>query len=398
MSENDPWAPVDNYVSHLKFPDVARRRLGKFFAWAKKNPQEVLDMQKQASLSQDDVERYKVADLVKNFVESIEGQRNTKLTNYGVIRGFFLANYRPLPQIYQFTKKLANDRDRAISKVTPEMLHVILLAVRNDPRKRSMILTQLSTFAGVKELMLINQHYGYLIGEAIRKGKIPIELEMVWQRKTNTDAYRTYIGSFACEALKEYFEKERGWPKEGEPIWYGELSKKGEKKKGRKEEALTDLGYRQMWMRLTAKLGFRPSYYGRKSAPNTPKETWRRYGTGPHQLRDLSISLSQRAISEGFNPESAEYFAGHTIDPLGYRNLHGIDPNYRKAQYEIVEKFINPYQDTDEKIRELEQEHSRTIKQQTEQINMLTAEVRNLKLFMLKQRAAEELAMEPPDE
>jgi hypothetical protein len=55
----------------------------------------------------------------------------------------------------------------------------------------------------------------------------------------------------------------------------------------------------------------------------------------------LAISLSQRAISKGFNPESAEYYAGHTVDSLGYRQLHDIDASYRLEQYKIVEPYLD---------------------------------------------------------
>jgi hypothetical protein len=62
---------------------------------------------------------------------------------------------------------------------------------------------------------------------------------------------------------------------------------------------------------------------------------------------DLSLSLSQMAVGkenergEPFQKDSAEYFAGHTIDALGYRKLHELDPEYRKRQYQLVEPHLN---------------------------------------------------------
>lgn len=80
------------------------------------------------------------------------------------------------------------------------------------------------------------------------------------------------------------------------------------------------------------------------------KRFWERYGTGPHEIRTLAISLSQQAVGRTlrpdgrpFNQESAEYFAGHEVDELGYRQLHDIDPDYRREQYLIVEPFLDPY-------------------------------------------------------
>jgi hypothetical protein len=61
----------------------------------------------------------------------------------------------------------------------------------------------------------------------------------------------------------------------------------------------------------------------------------------------LALSLSQQAVGvenelgERFQESSAEYFAGHTIDSLGYRKIHDLDAEYRKRQYQIVEPYLN---------------------------------------------------------
>jgi len=193
--------------------------------------------------------------------------------------------------------------------------------------------------------MLINKHYGYYIGEQIKKGVQPIELEMKWGRKQNEKPWRTYLGKDAIEAFKEYFEKDRGYPKLGEPIWYGENpSFKG--------QVLGDAGYSQIFARLLARLGYRPPVGTRTYKVGSMTV---RYGLGPHEVRDIAISLSQKAVSQGFNPESADYFAGHTVDPLGYRKLHELDPDYRKRQYVIVEPFLNLYSSRVEEPSKLEQ-------------------------------------------
>ena len=371
MSENDNLDPLEKHLKHLAYPDPARRRLVKFFRSVDKTPQEMLDMQKQASLSTDDVERNKVANMVKEFVLSKKGQRNSKRTEFSVINSFFTNSYRQLPKIPYLGKSLKSDRPLVSGKIMAETLRIILTALRNDPRRASMILVQFSGFMGVKELMLVNENYGYEIGEKLKKGTAPIEIEMKWHRKENEDPYHTFISKTACAALREYFEGPRGYPKPQEPVWYAERCVKGQEKKNRKREPLTALGYRQMWMRLTAKLGFRPSYYGRKSAPNAPRETWRRYGTGPHELRDLGISLSQRAIAKDFNPESAEYFAGHMVDALGYRKLHSMEAEYRLEQYQIVEPYLDVMRNG------VPEEVKQNMQQQSQQIEQLQKVLKN---------------------
>jgi len=219
-----------------------------------------------------------------------------------------------------------------------EVLRTILESLRNDSRRRSMILTQFGGFMGTKELILVNKTYGHMIGEKLKAGEQgPIEIEMTWQRKGNPEPYHTYLSTMACQELKKYFESSRGYPKQGEPIWYSERAQN-------RQDPLIENGYRLMFMRLMSNLGFRPPHAHHNKRTGRP--IWSRYGVGPHELRDLAISQSERAISDGFNPESAEYFAGHIIDPLGYRKLHGLDPEYRRSQYSITEKYLDPFSET----------------------------------------------------
>lgn len=181
--------------------------------------------------------------------------------------------------------------------------------------------------------MLINANYGHLIGKEIKAGKTCIELEMKWQRKSHEKAWFTFIGKASIDALREYFEKERGYPKPGEPIWFSNHGK---------NKPLTQVAYCLVWFRLLTSLGYRPK---------SSEGTWNRYGVSPHKIRTLAISQSQAAAGKtlkrngrSFNQESAEYFAGHEIDELGYKQLHALDVDYRREQYLIVEKYLDPYE------------------------------------------------------
>jgi hypothetical protein len=61
----------------------------------------------------------------------------------------------------------------------------------------------------------------------------------------------------------------------------------------------------------------------------------------------LALSFSQQAVGmenelgERFHESSAEYFAGHTINELGYRKFHDLDAEYRKRQFQIDEPYLN---------------------------------------------------------
>jgi len=307
------------------------RSIEKFCEWAGKGPRELLEMQRATSMSNDEKVRFMVADLVQSYVRELKGRRSYKLTEFSKLKSWFRFHRRKLPDDYdrEFILKLRSDRPATFCKLTAEVLQDALTAVRNDHRKRSMILTQFQSFSGIKELMLINLHYGFFVGYEVKKGVPLIELEMKWPRKQNEKPWYTYIGGDAIEELRRYFEEGRGWPKPEEPIWFHDREP---------GTALTPGGYYQMWSRLLASLGYRPPVTGGKPQG---KGSWERYGVGPHNLRDLAISMSQAAASRDFNPQSADYFAGHTIDELGYRQLHDLNPKYRREQYQIVEPFLN---------------------------------------------------------
>jgi len=333
---------VDVWAESKADPEHAKRIILRFCRSCSKSPEELLEMQRKAASSRDEKKRLQVLDLVESYVRSLVGLKSSKKTILSWIRSFFAYHRRSLPEDKLFLRSLKSDRERVSGRLTPEILRNMLISLSGDPRKRSMILTQLQSFSGVRELMLINKHYGHYIGEQIKKGVHPIELEMKWGRKQNEKPWRTYLGKDAIEALKEYFEKDRGYPKLGEPVWYGENP-------SFKDQVLGDAGYSQIFARLLARLGYRPPVGTRTYKVGSMTV---RYGLGPHEVRDVAISLSQKAVSQGFNPESADYFAGHTVDPLGYRKLHDIDPEYRSQQYLIVEPFLNLHSSRPE-IREM---------------------------------------------
>jgi hypothetical protein len=131
-----------------------------------------------------------------------------------------------------------------------------------------------------------------------------------------------------------------------------------------KGSPLTTGAVGQVFARLAGRLGYRPKFIRRNGRPIPPiGGSHSRYGVSVKELRDLSLSLSQRAVGkenelgEAFQKDSAEYFAGHTIDALGYRKLHQLDAEYRRRQYELVEPYVSPISGVEldhEKTKELE--------------------------------------------
>jgi hypothetical protein len=72
-----------------------------------------------------------------------------------------------------------------------------------------------------------------------------------------------------------------------------------------------------------------------------PNNGQSRYGYNLHEFRDLARSVLEKAKSENFNTLSAEYWMGHTVDPLFYNKIWTMDADYNRAQYKIAEKYLN---------------------------------------------------------
>jgi hypothetical protein len=60
-----------------------------------------------------------------------------------------------------------------------------------------------------------------------------------------------------------------------------------------------------------------------------------------HEIRDLARSTLEKAKKDDFNTTSAEFWMGHTIDPLGYNKLWQVEPEYNLAQYNIAVRYLN---------------------------------------------------------
>jgi hypothetical protein len=66
-----------------------------------------------------------------------------------------------------------------------------------------------------------------------------------------------------------------------------------------------------------------------------------RYGYNPNEIRDVARSVSRKATSSGFDVICAEFWMGHTIDPLGYDKLQKLEPEWSAEEYRLVEPYLN---------------------------------------------------------
>jgi hypothetical protein len=67
-----------------------------------------------------------------------------------------------------------------------------------------------------------NLHCSEQVLRQLNTNENPIRIDLPGPKSNKNDSegeFYTYIGADAIAGLKEYFDKMRGWPKPGEPLW-----------------------------------------------------------------------------------------------------------------------------------------------------------------------------------
>jgi hypothetical protein len=204
--------------------------------------------------------------------------------------------------------------------------------LRQDYCTTSMILVQFKSFSGGAELDYINRNSGADIAQQLHDGIHPIRINMMKSRKNNPHPWFTFIDApEAGEALKMYFEKARGWPGKGEPIWFNE-----------DHEIMRLQAYADRWRALQRHVKLIPKKEGHSRGD--------RYGKGLHNLRDLARSLVHEAHRHEhrvkgkktlFDAKCPEFWMGHTIDRLAYNEFWKTNPTGVRDQYLIAEPYLS---------------------------------------------------------
>ena len=262
-------------------------------------------------------ERYRIGDLLLQHVRERGGTYKGMIWRYAAVRSFFMHVRAELPRV---KVNLQPSRDATVGRLNLEAFHILLKS--SSLRDQAIYL---SCFQG-----LIDQHRffrvlnpkGFELGEHIReKGTdAPFRVDFLRGRKRNMRAYNSWIGHDSLTAWKVYFERERGYPSQGESAALGRYKK-----------PLTKSGFLRSHGRRLRKLRYVKGF-GTKAT---------RYGYNLHELRDLARSLLEKAKADNFNVSSAEHWMGHSVDPLFYNKIWKLDEDYNLSQYRIAEKYLN---------------------------------------------------------
>jgi hypothetical protein len=297
-----------------------------------KTPDELVAWQTECFDSKDRHVAKMVLRALEAHIDALDGTHGYKLRDFTAVRSFLDYHDVPLPRDRHY--EIRATKSPTPGTLTLEDVRAIVseAALRQDLCMHSMILVQFKSFSGVAELDYINRTWVTEISQQLRDNADPLRVNMLKGRKNNPRAWFTFIeATEAGASLKAYFEKVRGWPKKGEPIWLNE-----------NHEPMRPQAYQDRWRSLERHTKLIPTKVGHSRGD--------RYGKGPHELRDLARSLVHEAHSQEhkirgkkllFDAACPEFWMGHGIDRLNYNKFWKTNPDGVRDQYLIAEPYLS---------------------------------------------------------
>lgn len=286
--------------------------LWRFLTHIHKTPEEAIAWAKS-------VEPFDVLDTIQEYVLGLDAnlRYKTKFNAYEAARSFFQHNriILPVDRTFQIRSNTPPVTRRISLEHLPE-----LIGLAKQPL-RSMLLVKWMSLTDNEGLIYISNHHASTIVEAIRSNREIIALDMPGRKsKRNIRPHYTYIGHDAIASMKQYFERTRGWPKPTEAIWLSELT----------GNPYTKTAFLQAWLSLLRRAKLIPAARGKRSS---------RYGYNVHNTRDLAISLLSTVPN--LKDFVVEFWSGHEIDPLQYKDLYNLQPKFAADQYRLAEPYLN---------------------------------------------------------
>jgi hypothetical protein len=266
-------------------------------------------------------EEYRVVDLLVEHVQGKGGTYKGMMFRYQANRSLFLHSRAPLPSI---RVNFRPTRDTTVGKLTIEDVLVLVKGV--GLREQAIYLSLLQGFLDRKRFFDYLNPHGFELGQHIQTRGVDesYRVNVLRGRKTNPMPFNTWLGRDALQAWQLYFDRERGYPKPGEAAALDQFGK-----------PLTSTGLYSLHMYNLRKLKFVKGYSHGNSAA--------RYGYNLHEFRDVARSEVERAVTVGFNTNSAEFWMGHMeeVDPLFYAKIWSKNQDYNLEQYQIAMKYLN---------------------------------------------------------
>jgi hypothetical protein len=283
-------------------------------AWSGKRPSELLEWQENAKGR----DRFILFDLMIQRVEEKGGTYNGMKGRLSHLRSFFHHNRVELPGLGGWKPRPTKEPAQGHLTV-PQVTEIITHASLRDT---AIFLTMFQSLMDLERFDQFNKKYAAALVDHLKHKSLdePFRIDFRTGRKKNERGFYTYIHHDALQAWLNYFERERGWPKEDEPIaitMFGRAPRKPT--------------IRGNFTRIARKLKLR---HRRKKGERT--------GVSPHEaFRDVVRSMLQTAKKSGFDTTCAEYWMGHSIDPYNYNKFTELEPDYVIENAKIASEYLN---------------------------------------------------------
>ena len=283
--------------------------------WNGKMPSELLAWQDQAKGR----DRFILVDFMMEFIQAKGGTYSSMITQFSHLRTFFTHNRVEVPGTGNWRPRPT--REPAKGNLNVDQVREIIL--RGGLRERAIYLTMFQSMMDLERFAQFNRKYASTLVKHLREKGVdePFRVDFLSGRKRNRQAYYTFLHHDALEAWRVYFEKERGWPKEGEPV---ALTRSG--------RAPAKKTIRDNFTRIATRLRIR-----------TPtREKGERTGVAPHEaFRDVVRSLLQTARKKQFDTLCAEFWMGHRVDPYNYNKFSELELEYVMENAKIAAEYLN---------------------------------------------------------
>ncbi len=262
--------------------------------------------------------KYVLLDLLEEHIQSCGGTYRGLMSRWDAVRSFFRRNRAALPED-DFNLKPTREptQGRLSLKVIKSLVSV------SDFSMKPFYLTLFMGILDLERFSLFNRKCGVAPTEHLKTKGVdePFMIEYHGRKQSkNKTRFYTFIGRDALVAWREYFERVRGYPKDGEAILPDRNCKAIAKRAAfyRHQRLLQKLKYIKM---------------GGQSA--------NRYGYNPHEFCDVARTLLHlQRKKDGLDLQAVEFWMGHVTDPNHYDKFH-MDKEYVLEQYRIAEKYLN---------------------------------------------------------
>ena len=319
---------------------VGSYNLNRFLKWMRENGGEfagmtvddLVEYQKRA-VGED---RYRVLDVVQDYIGGMKGRYGYKRKAYSVIRSFFMHNRAELPRDPSFRVK--GDIPKVMGSLTVEEVRRIVLS--SKPCYQAVFLCMFQGGMGREEWYWWNMNGWPSLRKALKRDDTVIRVGLPGRKRMrNIRPYYTYIGRDAVEAVWNWLNYR---PSDATAIFTDQ-----------RDKPVSSHAAKQYWDRHLLKLGLI------KPRPDASMRV--RYGKNPHEMRDLFRTRWQKS---GAAPEVAEFLMGHIIDPLEY-NKAMRDRDYTSMEYMKAEPWLNIMSEEPEKMPV--RDHQMLVRQYEEQ-------------------------------